>query len=102
MIQMSVDLVSKSLAENNPYDIDDCISGFRFIVEFKGNEDNVGILTADVLDSDWLLNIEASQLLRNEVQILLNTRNTEYRYLLNQANEIQRDRLEEIGINIGL
>ena len=57
---IAMSLVAKSIAEPIPQNIDDCIFGFRFIVEFSGKDDNITLITAEVLDSDWELLPEVS------------------------------------------
>ncbi len=90
--EKSLLVVAKSLVEPIPYNIDDCIDGIRFIVEFAGQDDNVRVITATVLDSDWMPDTEAGKAFLKKVSEAVHYRNIEFRELLEQAVQIRKDR----------
>lgn len=89
-------IVSKSLDEPIPDDIDQCLYGYRFIVEFSGKDCNIELCKAETLDVDWELSSSKSELFKTEILKLIDIRNKEYSELLQQEIEIKKDRLEQL------
>lgn len=94
LIFWSIELVSKSITQNEPYDIDDFCTEGRIIVQFTGKGDNLSLLNAEILNSEWELLTEATQILTLQIEKLLYLRNREFKEQINQAKEIKKDQLE--------
>lgn len=92
VLQIALSMVSQSLLEPIPCNIDHCLFGFRFIVEFSGKNDNVEVLTSIVQDSDWILDNELTMRFSEEVEKLASICNIEYYQSLKQALYIVEDR----------
>lgn len=90
-IEKALSLVAKSLTEPIPSDIDDCIDGIRFIVKFTGKDENVLAITAEILDSDWMPDAKAGEILKEKVNEAVHYRNIEFREAIEQAFQIRRD-----------
>lgn len=92
VMNIAISLAAKSLAEPTPENIDDCLLDFRFIIEFSGKDDKVTLLTAKILDSEWIPIEEASNQFEKEALKMVENRNTEYRQAIEQETDIRRDR----------
>lgn len=92
VIDIALSLVTKSLAESTPKSIDECISENRIIVEFTCFNEEVTLITAEILDSDWELLPSISIEFQQMVSQLVEYRNIQYRKLLMQEKQIREDR----------
>ncbi|PXV66916.1 hypothetical protein CLV62_104177 [Dysgonomonas alginatilytica] len=92
VMNIAISLVEKSLAEPIPQNIDNCLFGFRYIIDFSGKDDKVTLQTAEILDSEWVLIEEASDLLKKEILKMVEGRNVEYWQAIEQETEIRKDR----------
>lgn len=92
-IQIALIMAAQSLEVETPYSIDQCLNGCRFIIEFTGKDDYVGIATSEFLDSDWELDIKSTAILTSELNCLIDIRNKEYSMAIKQAKEIMEDRM---------
>lgn len=92
MLKKALSLLTESLEEAVPYDIDFCIGTWRIIIELVGKNDNVKLITAEILDSDWIIDKKASEEFRTQIEEIIDNRNREYRQALEQALQIREDR----------
>ncbi|NDV68556.1 hypothetical protein [Dysgonomonas sp. 25] len=91
MINVAKSMIAKSLAEPIPQNFDNCIFGFRCIVEFLGKDDEVILETAEILNSEWELIPEISEQFMQYVAQMVEDRNIEYKLIIEQEKEIQND-----------
>lgn len=91
VLNIALSLAAKSLAETIPYNFDNCIFGFRYIVVFSGKEDRVTLETAEILTPDWELIPEISNKFAQQVDLMVENRNIEFRELIKQSKQIQED-----------
>ena len=94
IIEVALSKTAKSLADNIPYDIDECTDDGRFIVEFSFYCDEITLLKAEILDSDWELDIPKTEEFTTKVRNMVETWNYEFTQSIRQAIDIQKDRTE--------
>lgn len=92
MMDIALSLVLKSLSEPIPQRFDNCISDYRIIVEYLGKDENISVLKAEILNTDWELMPEISSLFAKQVTQIVENRNIEYLELINQSKQIQEDK----------
>jgi len=92
-IQIALLLVANNLYEPCPPNIDCCIYGFRFIIEFTGNYENIQLLTAEILNSDWVLIPDASKKLSQYIGQIIEYKNIDNLQLLEQSKQIKQDNI---------
>lgn len=94
IIEVALSETAKSLADNIPYDIDACITGGRFIVEFSTYCYEVTLLKSEILDSEWELDKIKTEEFTLKVQRMVEIRNYDFLQSIRQEADIRKDRMD--------